>query len=199
MLKRILVALVVIAIAAFCVLYLVHNPFKASAPKEEAMNRGARTQFAYAELVKKEKARDNWDRELCGNEPARLTPILTMELEKAWLTDQPILFLGKVLDIRSEDSGSYRLMVDRDVFLTAALGRPVLSTDLQISVVCPKSMVETFIANNPDYLDANNGIGVIAKIDTIEPLEKSANSGPGLGAGKVGRGKALDLVCLRNR
>lgn len=199
MLKRILIAVVIIAIAAFCVIYLIHNPFKAPAPKEETMNRGSRTQFASAELVKKYKALDSWDRKLCGNEPARITPILTMDLEKVWLTDQPILFVGKILDIKAEDSANYRLTVDRDVYLTAALGRPVLSTDLQISVLCPKSMIEAFVKNNPDFLDADNGIGVIAKIDGIEPLEKSADSGADRGFGKVGKGKGLDLMCLRKR
>jgi hypothetical protein len=198
-LKRILIALVVLAIAAFCVVYLIRNPFKAPAPKQEALNRGARTESVSVELVKKYKALDAWDRELCGNEPARITPILTMELEKLWLTDQPILFVGKIIDIKSEDNANYRLTVDRDLYLAAALGRPVLSTDLRISVLCPKSMIESFVKNNPDFLEADNGIGVIAKIDAIEALGKSTDVGAERGSGKVGTGKGLDLVCLRNR
>jgi hypothetical protein len=196
MLKRILIALLIIAIVAFCAYYLITHEFTSAAKKGETASRESQTQSVFAELVKKHNAIDSWDKELCQGEAARTTAILTMELEKLWLTDRPILFVGKILDIKTEDKDNYRLIVDRDMFWAAVLSRPFLRTDLQLSVLCPKSLLESFIRMNPDYLDAENGIALVAKIEAVEPLE-GADKDAVRGSGRVGKGKCIDLKCLR--
>ena len=159
MLKRFLIIIVLIAIAAFCVIYLVHYNFKAPAKKAAAVTPRAMTQAAFAELAKKHNAIDSWDNELCQGAPARMTPILTMELEKIWLTARPILFIGKITDIKTQDKANYRLIIDRDLYLAALLFVTGLRTRLGVSLLCPKTMVDSFIAANPDYLEAGNGVG----------------------------------------
>jgi hypothetical protein len=198
MLRRIVIGLLVVAIAAFCVIYLIRHVFTSPAKTEEAAGRPSAAHVVFAELVKKHNAVDAWDQDLCQGQPARMTPVLTIELEKVWLTDRPILFIGKIVDIKTEDKDNDRLIVDRDIFWAAALSRPLLSTDLQLSVLCPRSMIESFVGANPDYLDAANGVALIAKIETIEPAE-GAGRGGGRDFGKVGKGKCIDLMCLRKR
>ena len=196
MLKRILIALLIIAILAFCVYYLITHEFTSPAKKEATANRGGMAQVAFAELLKKHNAVDSWDKDICQGEAARTTPVLTMELEKVWLTDRPILFVGKIRDIKTEDKDNYRLIVDRDIFWAAALSRPLVRTGLEIWALCPKSLLESFVRMNPDYLDAENGIALVVKIDSIEPLE-GADKDAGRESGRVGKGKCLDLICLR--
>ncbi|HVP90550.1 MAG TPA: hypothetical protein VMS75_04960 [Terriglobales bacterium] len=198
MLRRFLIGLLVAAIAGFCVLYLVRHGFLSSGKKTEEAAPRTMTQVISADLVRKNAADDSWDRDLCQGQPARQTPVLTVELEKAWLTDKPILFVGKIADVRSEGSDD-RLIVDRDMFWAAMLSRPLLTTGLRISVACPKAVLDAFIAANPDYLDAGNGIAVVAKIESVEsgPTTGAADGVPA--SAKTGRGKALDLVCLRRR
>jgi len=198
MMKRFLIAIVLIAVAAFCVIYLVHYNFSVPAKKAQTVTHGAAAQAVFAELVKKHNAIDSWDNELCQGAPARITPILTMELEKTWLTARPILFIGKITDIKTQDKTNYRLMVDRDLYLAASLSRPVLRADLAVSVLCSKTMVESFIAANPDYLEEGNGVAVIAKIEAIDDMDLTGKD-PGRPAGKVGTGIGLELQCLRNR
>lgn len=198
MLKRLLIVLVLIAIAAFCVIYLFRYYTKAPAKKAEAANRGAMTQAAFEKLVEKHNAVDSWDQELSRGEPARIAPILTMDLEKVWLTDRPILFIGKIVDIKTEDKADYRLIVERDLYLAAALSRSVLRTPLRVSVLCPKTMIDSFIAANPDYIDAGNGVALIAKIDAVYDLASEGRDSERSGE-KVGKGSGLDLQCLRTR
>lgn len=198
MLKRFLIIIVLMAIAAFCVIYLVHYNSKAPVKKAAAITPTAASQAAYGELAKKHNAIDSWDNELCQGAPARMTPILTMELEKIWLTARPILFIGKITDIKIQDKANYRLIIDRDLYLSASLSRPVLRTRLGVSLLCTKNIVDSFIAANPDYLEAGNGVAVIAKIEAIENAEY-ADKDTEQGAGKVGMGNGLELQCLRNR
>ncbi len=198
MLKRIVIGLLALAIAGFCVVYLVrHGFFSAVKKREEAVPR-TMTQVISTDLVRKNAANDSWDRELCQGQPARQTPVLTMELEKVWLTDRPILFVGKIADVRLE-GGDDRLIVDRDMFWAAMLSRPLLTTGLRISVVCPKAVMDAFVAANPDYLDPGNGIAIVAKIESVDsgPTTGGAESGPA--AAKIGHGKVVDLLCLKKR
>ena len=198
MLRRFLIGVLVLAAAAFCVFYLVRHGFLSSAKKGEGPVPRTMTQVVSTDLVRKNAANDSWDRELCQGQPARQAPVLTMELEKVWLTDRPILFVGKIADVRSE-GGDDRLIVDRDMYWAAMLSRPLLTTGLRISVICPKAIMDAFVAANPDYLDAGNGIAVVAMIDSVEtgPTTGAAEGVPA--PARVGRGKVVDLLCLRKR
>ncbi len=198
MLRRFVVGLLVVAIAAFCVFYLVRHGFNVPGKKGEEAAPRTMTQVISTDLVRKNAANDSWDRELCQGQPARQAPVLTMELEKVWLTDRPILFVGKIADVRSE-GGDDRLVVDRDMYWAAMLSRPLLTTDLRISILCPKALLDAFIAANPDYLDPGNGIAVVAKIDSVETVPEAGSAEGGRPSAKTGRGKAIDLVCLRKR
>jgi len=198
MLKRFLVGVLVLAILAFCVFYLIRHGFLSPAKKAGEADRRSASQVVSSELVQRHEANDSWDRELCQGQPARMTPVLTMELEKLWLTDRPILFVGKIVDVRSEGVDG-RLIVDRDMYWTAMLSRPLLTTGLKLSVLCPKAVLDAFVAANPDYLDPGNGIAVVAKIDSVDsgPATGGAEGGPA--AAKIGRGRVVDLLCLRKR
>jgi hypothetical protein len=197
--KRILIGLVVIAAAAFCVIYLIRHEFTSPGKKSEAAARRSVTQVVSSDLVQKNSASDTWDQELCQGQPARLTPVLTMELEKVWLTDRPILFVGKIVDIKTEDKDNDRLIIDRDAFWAATLSRPLLKAALRISVLCPKATVDSFVAANPDYLDPANGIAVVAKIEAVETAAEAPGGAGGPGPVKIGQGRCVDLMCLRKR
>jgi hypothetical protein len=193
-----LIGLLVVAIAVFCVVYLIRHQFKSSAKTEAPSGRPSAASVAFADLAKRHNAVDSWDQDLALGQPARETPVLTMELEKAWLTDRPILFIGKIKDIKTEDKENYRVIVDRDIFWSAVLARPILKTELRVAGLISKQALESFIAMNPDYLDPANGIALIVKVDAIEPSE-SAGPDAGRDSGRVGKGHILDLMCLKKR
>ena len=198
MFKRFIIALLIIALAALGVLYLIRTRSREQAKKSEAQERAAVGELAFASMVKKHNAIDAWDRDLSRGEPVRTAPVMTMELEKLWLTERPILFAGRIKDVRTEDQNNYRLVISQDVYLTVALARPVVRTALDLSLLCPKSMLEAFIAGHPDYLEPASGLGVIAKIDSVEPASLS-EAGLSQVERKTGKGKCLDLMAVRIR
>ncbi len=64
-------------------------------------------------LVKKTNASYQWNKELAKGESFRLEPVLTIELEQAWLTKAPISFKGRIKDISTENNESYIIDFER--------------------------------------------------------------------------------------
>jgi hypothetical protein len=62
---------------------------------------------AVVEMVSRRGAVDDWESHLSKGESVRLGPILTVELEKLWLGNRPILFVGAIKDVITYNESHY--------------------------------------------------------------------------------------------
>ncbi len=97
--KRAIWIIVILLISAYFVNSYLENRAKREAEKAEAERIEKTIKAAVAQLVERTNAVHNWEKELCKGGQFRLEPILTIELERLWLTDRPILFVGSIKDI----------------------------------------------------------------------------------------------------
>ena len=121
MLKRAIWVIVALLVAAYFVNSYIENKAKKEAQKAEAERIEKATKTAVDQLAKRTNAVDNWEKDLSKGEQFRLEPILTLELERLWLTHRPILFIGSIKDISTIDQENYRIKIERTLFGLAAL------------------------------------------------------------------------------
>ncbi len=139
--------------------------------------------------MKRTNAVDNWEEDLRRGKQFRLEPILTVELERLWLTDRPILFAGAIKDIATIDKETYRMEIEGS------------QSELRLSLQCQKRMIDLFLKEHPnlfkeDYV-LKNDVAVIADIDEIETKIVSGSVGETEEI-KVGKGKCIDLLYTGN-
>jgi len=121
-------------------------------------------------LIAKYNADTSWVKRLLGNESFRLYSIKTIEVEKAWLEKNPILFEGNLTDISSINENDYFL----------EFGLSDLQTNIYIDehdvfflkVRFPKTKIDTLLKEYPellkDYLPVfSHQFLIVAKIDSI--------------------------------
>ena len=105
---------------------------------------------------------------LGNGEEIRLTPILTLELEKAWIEGGPILFSAVISDISTFSENKYKIDFEQSFLESIRLS---VFTELKLSLIAEKSYIDNFMVSNPSVRDATglgNSIAVAARIDSIE-------------------------------
>jgi hypothetical protein len=120
------------------------------------------TRAAIDKMVSKFDAIDNWDEKLSKIVGER--EIFTMELQNLWLTDRPILFVGKVEDAANTD--------DQDAYSISIVyfGKfwVDFSNRLTLSLRCPKTLFDSFLKEHPKaFSKYPNDVAVIANIDKV--------------------------------
>jgi len=145
------------------------------------------------DLARDYRADPNWLKSLSNGEDYRLQPVLTYELERAWIANGPILFIGSIKDIALVDGNYYRVTL-RLGFNTM---NAIFATELTLSLRMDKRLLDTFMKSHPDLLKEdgfNNSVAVAAKIDAIESREYA---GPDeMKEVKTGVGELLGIVYL---
>jgi hypothetical protein len=166
MIKKLIVAVILVAVAA----YLVNNWLKDRKEKQAALDARKRHSEEIVNSVdsiaKESNAIGNWDIVLTrGDSSFRYTPVLTIELQKLWLVDRPILFVGKICDVSRESDSLYVVTVQR-----GDLGSKVhfFGTELFVSLRCSKSLADTILATMiPVDWTNSNGVAVVARIARV--------------------------------
>jgi len=187
MTKRVIWIIVIILITGYFINNYLENKAKKEAEKTETERIEKDRKEAIAQLVKRTNAVDNWEKDLNKGKQFRLEPILTVELERLWLTNRPILFIGDIKDIATIDEKTYRVKMERSSFI---------GTELQLILQCQKQTIDTFLKEHPDLFkdyDLKNGVAVIAEIDEIETKTVSGSEGEKEEI-KVGKGKCVDIL-----
>ncbi|OGP81781.1 MAG: hypothetical protein A2V87_11275 [Deltaproteobacteria bacterium RBG_16_58_17] len=140
-----------------------------------------------------------WKTTISTNERVIVSPLYSIDLERAWLRERPILFIGQLVNVATEDGTNYRILV-RDADL--------MSSELRLELICPKPQVDIVLrsirSSQPGL--SPGGIGVAAKVSRvahhIEP-EKEGSKNVFTGYGKcidlVHLGDTLDLMFLRSQ
>jgi hypothetical protein len=111
-------------------------------------------------LAKRTGANTQWKKALSSGGDNLLRPLYSVDLESVWLTDKPILFLGRLENVATHDDGHYRILV-RDA--------DILSPELRLELICPKSQVTGVlqsIRSNQAGLSPG-GVGVAAIVTRI--------------------------------
>lgn len=190
--KKVIGVIVVIAVIG----YLVNSYMDKAATREvrrvkadtrevrgvEADKREQAIKSAVSQMVSRTGAIDDWESVLADGKEFQLRTFLTIDLEKVWLQDRPILYIGKILDIASHDQSLYRVIVVPDFLVNS---KYTFSMVFELSLLADKAVIDAFLADHPNLFDEfnnQNGVAVVAQIAAI----RSETT--------VGEGELIDIV-----
>lgn len=153
------------------------------------------TKSAVAKMVSRTGAINNWESLLNKGDSFRFDPILTIELEKLWLENKPILFIGVIKDIATYNDSYYSVLVERSVFNSFDY---IMNTELHLSLLSEKEHIDSFLNQNPNLFKnygLNSGIAVIANLESIRTAYISGKEGKKEEV-KIGEGKLVDMLFI---
>lgn len=193
MIKRAIAIILIVLIGG----YFIHKYFENKARKEAERTEAKRIEetirASVSEMVRRTNAIDTWEKVLTKGEKFRLERILTVELERLWLVDRPILFIGAIKDVVTVDKDNYRIEIERSLFSSL---EHMFGTELQLALQCPKQKVDLFLTQHPNLFKDfgfKNGVAVVADINEIDTkLISSAESERQ--EMKIGKGKCIDMI-----
>jgi hypothetical protein len=191
--KKIIWIVIILAIAGYFVNSYLDRRAKRQAEQAEEKRIEQITKLSVKNMVSKANAFDGWEGQLSKGERFRLSPILTVELEKVWVTNRPVLFMGTIKDIATQDGTNYMVLVERSLLNGINY---MFDTELQLSLSSPKPLIDTFLKQHPNLfknISLNNGIAVVAQIRRIRTAYVSGEEGQ-RDEVKIGEGELLDIV-----
>lgn len=153
-----------VTVGVYFILYQEHKE-RAEREKAEKIEKDIRMQVST--MVSYYNAIDDWDRKLSEENKEKKYlkyKIPTIELEKLWLTNKPILFVGEIEDISMFDNDHYTLRIIR----TIGSAKHYLNTELGLVLRVEKRMIDPFLKDHPVALKSFNRVAIIAKINKIK-------------------------------
>lgn len=192
--KRIIWIVIIIAFGAYFVNDYIEDKKieKTQRAKEEEFERITKT--AIDQLVSKTNAIDNWDEVLSEGKEFSFKKILTIDLEKLWLGDRPILFIGYIDDIATYNDQFYILKVDKGLLSSLHM----LGTALSLKLKCDKAKVDSFLKKHPNLISGfgfNSNVAIVAKIENIKTSYYLGDEGKKEEV-KIGEGECIDMVFI---
>ena len=199
MMKRAIWILIVIVVGAYFANNHFENRARRKAKEAEAEKVKQARKDAVARLVTRTNAFDQWEKDLSKGRRIRPDPILTIELERLWLQDRPILFIGTISDIATSNEENYTVEIQRALLINAPY---LFSTNLQLDLQCSKQKVDLFLKAHPNLFlgyDFKNVdvVAVVAKINKIETKTVAGSEGQEEKT-KIGKGRCIDMVSIKN-
>lgn len=119
-------------------------------------------------MVTRTGANATWHEELVGGKSLRLAPVLTIELEEAWVDVRPILFIGSINDIVRSEGDKYELQIKLGPLTQAGMS---LNGDFRLSVVANRAKIDSLLSSAPDItnkLSFFNNVAVVAQVESIQ-------------------------------
>jgi len=165
--KRIIWIVIICAAIGYLGNNYLQKRAKEKAQSEEAQRIDREIRSKVSQMVTTTNAVDDWVQKLSKGKRVRIRKILTIELEKLWMGERPILFTGSIEDISNFDEQNYNLRLERGLFSSF---KTMFMTELALKLKCNKLIVDKFLQKHPDLLSNygfNNGVVVIANIDKI--------------------------------
>ena len=81
--------------------------------------------------------------------------MFSINVERAWLNEPQIAFVGSLTDVSSHDADNYLVEIGSGPFQAAFVPKP------RLQLVCPRAVVDPVIAKGPtDGLDLFAGVAV---------------------------------------
>lgn len=212
--KKLLITIIVLAISTSIIIYFVNirrqNTIRqnakaqAEAKKEaEAEKANVVTRNIIENMVRKHNAVHNWTDKIKDKER-----ILGIELEKLWIANRPILFIGTIRDISTADNTNYqvriygktKVLIDEIMFQKTGSVDVIndygVKTILRLTLKCSKKLIDTLVKEKPDVLsDKNIVVAVIANITQIKSVDYLMSNDE-MKSGNVGIGNCLDIFFI---
>tara|TARA_R110002073_G_scaffold139549_2_gene289832 strand:- start:170 stop:745 length:576 start_codon:yes stop_codon:yes gene_type:complete len=141
-------------------------------------------------LEKSFSASSSWESSLSNGKKYRFRPIFSIELEKVWINNSPILFLGSLIDVATLDETHYQVSFEQSLWGT------MFGSELKLSLKAEKKIIDKFMSENPKLIEDygfNNGVAVAAQIFEIESSQISDAEGV-VTEVKTGNGELLGIV-----
>ncbi|MDH3581780.1 MAG: hypothetical protein OEM91_14280 [Hyphomicrobiales bacterium] len=189
---RAIFAMILIAAAAFLGWQWIDGNAKRATADQEWRKEESATRARVAALVDRTNAVTDWEAQLAQGDTKRLTPVMTLELEKLWLGTRPILFLGRIKDVASLDTSHYMISIHRSGLSSLQL---YLATELELALVADKAQFDELLARIPAMLNSSSileSIAFVGRIRSIESRTVTDNFGDANEV-RIGRGEFLGL------
>jgi len=182
---RFKVLLVVIAaILSLCMLSCSDqrkNDVAASRAKEQSQEEALRV--AVQTFTKNSDADISWRKSIIKKHSGRLYSI---DLEAAWLINNPILFIGTLENVATSDGVNYQLLISDSY----------RSPELKLQLLCPKQKVDSIIKtiNNDSDTFFGAKIAVAAKVTQIKYRLQPVKEG--MERVFIGHGSCINVMYL---
>ena len=192
----VVVLVVVLAVAIFlvsvCVSIVRDNRAKDEASRAEKVRVERATRAAVAQMISKTNAIDDWEKRITGDKGYRFGTILTVEFERQWLSERPILFIGAIKDIAAFDDTSYTVLVEKE-------GYRDFDGSLALSLRCPKKKMDLFLKEHPDmFADfVDNYVAIAAHVTNIRAVHEHKDFEEEVL--RTGEGDLMDIVYIGHR
>lgn len=153
--------------------------------KSNAKENAARA--AIMEILKQSGADVSWMKSIERGKASPFQPLYTIDLEKLWLIDRPIIFVGTLRDVATDTEADYSLIVSAS---------DVQLPELRLEILCAKPKVAailTRIKSDKESIQPG-GVVIAAKITKV----KSATEPEKEGTKTViyGQGRCVDITYL---
>ena len=168
--KRLIFVFTILAIVAYLVNSYLERIAKEKADREgrEAIERSVKS--SVGKMVSQYNAVSDWREQLSQRQSSRTEKIWSVQLERLWLVQRPILFIGSIEDISTIDGQTYRVRIQSS--RSSDPSHPFL-TQLGLELKCTQTMLDSFLEAHPNLFSGSgpglkNGVAVIAKIGQIK-------------------------------
>lgn len=191
--KKIIWAFIAVAVIGYFINSYTVNKAEREAEKVEATRIEQGVKAAVTQMARRTNAISDWEETLSKGESFRFEPILTVELERLWLQQGPILFIGSIKDVATHDNSQYTISIERSLYGSFDY---MFGTELQLSLLAEKEYVDSFLTKNPNLFKDygfNNGVAVVARIDAIKTTTLLGEEG-GREEVKIGVGELLEIM-----
>ena len=184
--------IIVLAVSGYFANSCVEKKAKREAENTEAKRIEEATRSAVSAMVSRTGAVDDWERNLSKGERFGSKRILTVDLERLWLQNRPILFIGFIKDIATYDEAHYTVLVERSLFNSLDY---MFDTELEVSLRATKSRIDSFLEEHPSGFGFADDVAVIADVKTIQTAYIPGEEG-GREEVKIGEGELIDIIFL---
>ena len=191
--KRIVWIVFAVAFVGYFFNSYMENKARSQAKRAEAERIEQATKAAVLQMASRTNAISDWEENLSKDEGFRFEPILTLELERLWLQQRPILFIGYIKDISTHNQSEYVVVVERSIFSNPDY---IFGTELQLSLLSNKDIVDFFLKKYPDLFKGfglQNHVAVVARINSIRTIYVPGEEGYREEV-KIGDGELLDIL-----
>jgi len=195
--KRVVWIITVIALVGYFFNSYTVDKAERESERAESERIKQNIKIAVSQMASRSNAVSDWEASLSKGERFRFEPILTVELERLWLKQRPILFFGSIKDIATHDQSRYIVVFKRSLYSSFDY---MFGTELQLSLLARKDRVDPFLKKHPDLFKDygfNNGVAVVARIDTIRTTSVPGEEGERVEV-KIGDGELIDILYTGN-
>ncbi len=190
--KIVWIVIILVAIGYFGNNYLQERA-KEKADREKAERIENEIQNKISQLVTNNNAIADWEQKLSRGEKVVTQKILTVNLEKLWMSGRPILFTGSIQDITNADEQNYILYLRKGIPLNDIT--VFLETSFALKIKCNKISIDKLLTDHPEVIQApiKKEVAVVANIDKIVTDYTPTKEGEAEEL-KVGMGYCVDII-----